>query len=156
MQNQTTKTGASKAPITQGDKLMLFRALLITLFFTGSWLSTPAVAHGPERTQSIKQYEPRSDPVTQGKIHMKMDVAEQTIRLFITDQFDQPVDVGLASATAFLAINGSNTMLQLVPEADNVLSAQAFFAPDPTLKVHVTLRLPGRQPINQSFTPLRK
>ena len=109
----------------------------------------PGTASAPNATGGTAQ------PATQ-TIRLDMKVAAQKIALYVTDQYEQPVDIGVGSATAFVVIKGSTTMLTLLPEDDNVLSAVAFFASDPDMQVHVTLRLPGRRPINQSFTPLKK
>ncbi|GMR18272.1 MAG: hypothetical protein BMS9Abin33_0678 [Gammaproteobacteria bacterium] len=111
------------------------------------------VAHGPGTPTTDATSTVRVSPET--SVRMNMVVAGSIIKLFVTDQSDQPVDVSSASATAFISAKESSLTLQLLPAAHNELSGEAVFAADPDMKVHVSLRMPGHAAVSKSFTPLK-
>ena len=114
---------------------MKLSTLATTLICSSLCWPGALVAHGtapPPNTAPASNTMGDLTPQPAQDIRLAMEVAEQKITLIVTDQYEQPVDIGVGSATAFVVINGSSTMLTLLPEGDNILSAEAFFTADST------------------------
>jgi len=100
--------------------------------------------------------DPFSNPVVKDTLpQISMSVVEQTIHLNITDSNGKPMDLDLAEANAFVSSGGTTSIVHLMPVGGNVLSGKGNFVASPDMRVDVTLRLPGRRPINKGFYPLR-
>ena len=84
-----------------------------------------------------------------------MVVTEQTIRLTIKGSDGEPMDLELAEANAFVSSGDDASIVHLSPVGGNVLAGEGNFIARPDMRVDVTLRLPGRRPINKDFYPLR-
>lgn len=138
---------------------MKSRTLATSLFFFTLLLPGALTAHGsappPKTVPTAPGLTGSLTPQATQDIRLDMKVAAQKITLFVTDQYKQPVDIGLASATAYVSTNSSTLILKLLPEDENFLTGEGFFNPSRDMKVRVTLRLPGRRPINQEFMPLK-
>ncbi len=79
----------------------------------------------------------------------------QTIKLFVSDSDGNPVDIDIAEAKAFISSAGKTSWFALQPAGMNMLSGEGDFIHDPGMRVDITLRLPGRKPINQDFRPFQ-
>ena len=136
----------------------MFRVLALALLvFAGT-----ATAHGPEKKPDLGWRSPVSsfDPATSSKneddaIKMDLAVDGQTIKLFVSDADGNPVNIDIAEAKAFISSAGKTSWFALRPAGMNVLSGEGDFVPDPGMRVDITLRLPGRRPINQDFRPFK-
>ncbi len=136
----------------------MFRVIALALLF----LSGTAAAHGPENKPDLGWRGPTSsfDPgATSGAednaIKMDLAVEGQTIKLFISDADGNPVDIDIAEAKAFISSAGKTSWFSLQPAGMNMLSGEGDFIHDPGMRVDITLRLPGRKPINQDFRPFQ-
>ena len=126
-----------------------------------------AIAHGPGGSgQSYEADAPvikfggedpfSSLPVTQSDSRMIMSVEGQRISLQITSQYGDPVVTDLAEAKAFVTSGGKTSWLRLTPAGGNTLSGEGDFIHTPGMRVDITLRLPGKKPVNQEFYPLQR
>ena len=134
----------------------MFRVIALALLF----LSGSAMAHGPEKKPDLGWRSPVSsfDPATTASndaIKMDLAVDGQTIKLFVTDADGNPVDIDIAEAKAFISSAGKTSWFSLRPAGMNVLSGEGDFIHDPDMRVDITLRLPGRRPINKDFRPFK-
>ncbi len=136
----------------------MFRVIALALLF----LAGAAMAHGPEKKPDLGWRAPVSsfDPAESSgnkddTIKMDLKVDGQTIKLFVSDAEGNPVDIDIAEAKAFISSAGKTSWFSLRPLGMNVLSGEGDFIRDPDMRVDITLRLPGRRPINQDFRPLK-
>ena len=83
-----------------------------------------------------------------------VDVRENPIVLYVTDAKDKKVDTAGAKGTANVLAGKIKATSTLQPDGDNRLKGIAKFAPDPEMKVVVSVTLPGKQPMQARFTPL--
>jgi hypothetical protein len=125
-----------------------------------------ALAHGPGGGgQSYEADAPRIKlgsedpfsnlPVSQSRSGIKMSVEGQSISLHITDEYGEPVNTDLAEAKVFITSGGKTSWLRLIPAGGNTLSGEGEFISSPEMRADVTLRLPGKKPVNQEFYPLK-
>lgn len=133
------------------------------ILFTLMLISTSVLAHGTSSSSQEKIYKkksifslPAESTNIKSEIQMDMKIEQQQIRLIITDKYGMPVDVELGSAKIFISSGKINKSVQLLPEGKNILSAYEMLTPDSDIKMYVTLRLPGRRPINKEFMPFAK
>jgi len=134
---------------------MLRVSLLLLLFYAGT-----AAAHGPDNRPAPGQ---RAPVATYGSVQaarddaveMELAVDGQTIKLFVTNSDGNPVNLDIAEAKAFITSAGRNSWCVLQPAGMNMLSGEAEFVRDPAMRVDISLRLPGRKPINQNFKPFK-
>lgn len=128
---------------------------LMLLFFTGA-----AAAHEPGNKPDLGWRGPVSsfDPVAPSRndaITMDLIVDGQTIKLFVSDTEGNPVDIDIAEAKAFISSAGKTSWCSLRPAGMNMLSGEGNFVGAPGMRVNITLRLPGRRPINKDFRPFK-
>lgn len=118
-------------------------AVLIAL---GGALSTlPASAgKGPNGGQLIDAAD---------KYHLELVVSGQELKLFVSDLKDKPVNAQGASAKATVLSGGGKAVVELKPTGPSVLSGQGSFGRSRTMKVDVSLSLPGEPPVVGKFTP---
>ncbi|GMQ89443.1 MAG: hypothetical protein BMS9Abin09_0929 [Gammaproteobacteria bacterium] len=136
----------------------MFRVIALALLvFTGT-----ATAHGPENEPDLGWRGPASsfDSAASSRneddaIKMDLAVDGQTIKLFVSDADGNPVNIDIAEAKAFISSAGKTSWFSLRPAGMNVLSGEGDFVRDPGMRVDITLRLPGRRPINQDFRPFQ-
>ncbi len=134
----------------------MFRVFaLILLLLTGT-----ALAHGPEKGPDLRWRSPvlSFDPGAPPKSNaVKLDLAVdgQTIKLFVTDVYGNPVDIDIAEAKVFISSAGKTSWFSMRPASMNMLSGEGDFVRDADMRVDVTLRLPGQKPITKVFWPLR-
>ncbi|GEM_PF-5696499 len=126
------------------------------------FLCGTAAAHGPENRPDLDWRGPVSsfDPSTATTAHadtvkLDLDIDGQTIKLFVSDGEGNPVDVGIAEAKAFITSAGKTSWCTLQPAGMNMLSGEGAFTREPATRIDISLRLPGRKPINQDFRPFR-
>jgi len=136
------------------DRALVALALLV--------VAGAATAHGPEKKPDLGWRNPASsfDPATSSEskdnaIQMDLAVDGQTLKLFVSDADGNPVNIDIAEAKAFISSAGKTSWFALRPAGMNVLSGEGEFVRDPDMRVDITLRLPGRRPINQDFRPLK-
>jgi len=136
----------------------MFRVITLALLF----LAGTAMAHGPENKPDLGRRAPTSSfdsTATSGAednaIKMDLAVEGQTIKLFVSDADGNPVDIDIAEAKAFISSAGKTSWFSLQPAGMNMLSGEGDFIHDPGMRVDITLRLPGRKPINQDFRPFK-
>ncbi len=136
----------------------MFRGIALALLF----LAGTATAHGPENKPDLGWRAPVSafDPAASSgnkneAIKMDLAVDGQTIKLFVSDADGNPVNIDIAEAKAFISSAGKTSWFALRPAGMNVLSGEGDFVHDPGMRVDITLRLPGRRPINRDFRPFK-
>ncbi|MFQ5644627.1 MAG: hypothetical protein ACE5FQ_13160 [Thiogranum sp.] len=131
---------------------------LITLL--GVTFSATALAHGPEKTPAldwrapVSAFDP-SAPAQNETVRLDLKVEGDTLKLFVTDSYGNPVDVDIAEARALVSSAGKTTWFSLRPAGMNMLSGSGEFEHDPAMRVDITLRLPGRRPLNRDFRPFQ-
>ncbi len=134
----------------------MLKLFVIAIVLYGSM----AQAHEPEKKPDYGWRAPVSSFDTANSspedvIKMDLSVNGQTIKLFITDGEGNPVSIEIAEAKAFISSAGKTSWCELRPAGMNMLSGEGVFVPDPGMRVDITLRLPGRKPINKEFKPLQ-
>ncbi|HED19148.1 MAG TPA: hypothetical protein ENI74_06565 [Gammaproteobacteria bacterium] len=136
---------------------MLRSIVLTLLFFAGT-----AAAHGPENKPDlgwrgpVSSFDPAASPDDKkDTIHMDLAVDGQTIKLFVSDADGNPVNIDIAEAKAFISSAGKTSWCALQPAGMNMLTGKGDFIHDPGMRVDITLRLPGRRPINKNFRPFQ-
>jgi len=130
------------------------------LVFAATFYAAMALAHGPAKKPDYGWRAPVSSFNGSGvsaKNDIKMDLAVngQMIKLFVTDGEGNPVSIDIAEAKAFVSSAGKTSWFSLRPAGMNMLSGEGNFVPAPGMRVDITLRLPGRKPINKEFKPLQ-
>ena len=131
---------------------------LLTLL--GVTFSATALAHGPEKPPAlgwqppVSAFDP-SEPAREDTIKLDLKVEGDTLKLFVTDSYGNPVDIDIAEAKALVSSAGKTTWFSLQPSGMNMLSGRGKFEHDPAMRVDITLRLPGRKPLNKDFRPLQ-
>lgn len=134
--------------------------MLRLLVFSAMLSITAAQAHGPEKKPDYGWRAPVSSsgsakPAANAAIKMDLIVEGQIIKLFITDSEGEPVAIDIAEAKAYISSAGKTSWLSLRPAGMNILSGEGDFVADSEMRVDITLRLPGRRPINKDFRPLQ-
>jgi len=136
----------------------MFRLMVLALLS----YSGLATAHEPENKPDLGWRGPVSsfDPAApsageENAIKMDLTVEGQTIKLLVSDAEGNPVNIDIAEAKAFISSAGKTSWCSLRPAGMNMLTGEGDFDHDPDMRVDITLRLPGRRPINQDFRPLK-
>lgn len=88
------------------------------------------------------------------RFHLELVVAGQELRLFVADLKDKPVSTQGASARATVVSSGGKTVVELKPGSANSLVGSGPFGRSKSMKVDVSLSLPGAAPVTAKFTPL--
>lgn len=88
------------------------------------------------------------------KYHLELVVAGQELKLFVSDLKDKPLSTQGASAKATVLSAGGKAVVELKPSGQNVLSGSGVFGRSKSMKVDVTLSIPGAAPIVGKFAPL--
>lgn len=122
--------------------------------------SATVPAHGPEKKPALEWQPPvsafdPSGPAQADTIKLELKVRGDTLKLFVTDSYGDPVDVDIAEARALVSSAGKTTWFSLQPAGMNMLSGRGEFEQDPAMRVDITLRLPGRKPLNRDFRPFQ-
>ena len=133
------------------------KRLLVILVVT---FPVTALAHGPEKKPALGWQPPvstfdSSTPAQGDTIKLDLKVEGDTLKLFVTDSYGNPVDIDIAEAKALVSSAGNTTWFSLQPAGMNMLSGRGEFQHDPAMRVDITLRLPGREPLNRDFRPLQ-
>lgn len=87
------------------------------------------------------------------KYHLELVVSGQELKLFVSDLKDNPISTQGASAKATVLSAGGKAVVDLKPAGPNVLGGSGAFGRSKSMKVDVSLSLPGMAPIVGKFTP---
>ena len=88
------------------------------------------------------------------RYHLELVVAGQELRLFVSDLKDKPVSTQGASAKATVLSSAGKAVIDLRPGGPNSLSGSGAFGRSKSMKVDVSLTLPGAPAVTGKFTPL--
>lgn len=87
------------------------------------------------------------------KYHLELVVSGQELRLFVSDIKDKPISTQGAFARATVVAAGGKAVVELKPAGSNVLAGTGAFGRGKSMKVDVSLTLPGVPPMVGKFTP---
>jgi hypothetical protein len=91
-----------------------------------------------------------------GKYHLELVVRENALTVYVTDAKHQKFLTKGASGSATVLANKNTTNVKLEPYGENALSGSGRFESTPEMKIVVSLTLPGENPVQARFTPLKK
>jgi hypothetical protein len=86
--------------------------------------------------------------------HFELVVEEGMLTVYLTDHADQPVASAGASGSATVLVGRNRSNVTLKPAGDNRLTGKGEFVIDPSMRVVLSITLPGEPAEQARFTPL--
>lgn len=128
--------------------------LLPTLLMAAALTITgQALAHSDEYLDSIAT--PHGGQMRMaGMYHFELVVEPGTLTVYLTDHADHPVASAGASGSATVLVGKNRSTIALAPAGDNRLGGKGEFTMDPSMRVVLSITLPGQAPEQARFTPL--
>lgn len=91
-----------------------------------------------------------------GAYHFELLVKGSEMTVWITDHGGNKVSAQGASGTATVLSGKAKGLVKLQAAGDNMLKGSGQFETSPDMKVAVSITLPGKNPEQARFTPLKK
>jgi hypothetical protein len=91
-----------------------------------------------------------------GSQHYELLVKPDEVKVYLTDHAGVRIGSEGATGVAVVLAGKAKVSIKLQPAGDNMLRGVGKFALTPDLKVEVSIALPGQDPRQARFTPMRK
>jgi hypothetical protein len=134
---------------------MKMKVLKLFLLAVSLICSQGALAHSDEYLDT--QTAPHGGQLRMaGPQHYELLVMPDEVRVYLTDHAGVRIGSEGATGVAVVLAGKAKVSIKLQPAGDNMLRGVGKFALTPDLKVEVSIALPGQDPRQARFTPMRK